>query len=163
VLLNEVAWLAGLFEGEGCIVVSRKKGKTSPSIALKLAMTDEDVVTHAATLWGTRVSRTVREKPFKTVFVTTVWGENAAAWLADFFPYLGSRRQAKALEALIAFANGRPHAKLTDFCKRGHPVVEPGSVYRSKTGRTWCRRCKLDRAKEGASMGRSGLENRQVG
>ena len=38
---HDIAWAAGLFEGEGCITTA---GKNQKSRALKLQMTDRDVV-----------------------------------------------------------------------------------------------------------------------
>ena len=47
VSMLDVAWLAGLIEGEGCISMNGR------SLTLRVSMTDHDVVSHAATLMGT--------------------------------------------------------------------------------------------------------------
>jgi hypothetical protein len=54
---TEIAWLSGLLEGEGCFVLKwRGKGRRGtelyPSVEIRLAMTDEDVVRRAYEMAG---------------------------------------------------------------------------------------------------------------
>jgi hypothetical protein len=47
----DIAWAAGLFEGEGSIVISRE-GR----VALQVHMTDEDVMRHLAEVLGGNIT-----------------------------------------------------------------------------------------------------------
>ena len=95
----DVAWAAGLFEGEGCITV------TDGRVTLRLASTDYEVVerflrvVEAGKLYGpyTRGYRDGFHRRPRWVWV----GDRRGAVeriLADFAPWLGTRRRARARE-----------------------------------------------------------------
>lgn len=97
---EEIAWAAGLFEGEGCIsFLTRSEGRP----ILNLTSADKDVVSqfHAVVGCGTITSRPPAREGWKP---TWRWYCGAAAEvlavLGAFWPYLGERRQQKATEAL---------------------------------------------------------------
>jgi hypothetical protein len=94
---EEIAWAAGLFEGEGCITQS------SGQSVLRLNSTDLDVLErfHAAVgrgeIYGpyeNRPSR-FRRKPF---WVWVCPRSDAVDVIAELGPWLGSRRLARARE-----------------------------------------------------------------
>ena len=102
---ENLAWLAGLFEGEGCI--STHQGKTGRAYwILQIQMTDEDVVRRAAEVAGAGMvtgpysSRRENRKP--------QWAWRACkrgdvyALLVALWPWLRTRRRARAREALLA-------------------------------------------------------------
>lgn len=97
----DIAWAAGLFEGEGCITFTTgSNGKLYP--ILQLAMTDLDVVLRFSSVWGVgRINTTERPGSLKTMHT---WRLYRTAQKRDvlraMLPYLGERRKAKALEAL---------------------------------------------------------------
>ena len=122
----DIAWAAGLFEGEGCISIS------SGYIRLLLNMTDEDVVNKFASVVGCGKVR--RRFPPSVAFTGRkpqfLWDvstfEKAQAILAAFWPWLGERRRAKAIEALqrgrnVLSKNGR-------FCRKGHEFVQENTI-----------------------------------
>lgn len=94
---TEIAWLAGLLEGEGCF--SFEPGK----LAVTLAMTDRDVVERAAAITGvgTVISRR-RTKPDRKD--QWVWRtrrlRDAAGIMQMIAPYMGARRRSRIEEAL---------------------------------------------------------------
>ncbi len=100
--MNDMAWAAGLFEGEGCITIGRS---TSDIIypRLQLAMNDEDIVRRFHSIVGVG---TVYFKPSKNPKHgdTWVWRtgsfHHAQAVICMLWSYLGLRRTARAKEVL---------------------------------------------------------------
>lgn len=101
----QLAWAAGLFEGEGCISVggsrSRRGGRNRTYMLLSLKMTDEDVVRHFAEVVGHgRVNGPYSTKN-KQAWTWYWMGDTAAVWAAKYLvPLLGQRRQARFADAL---------------------------------------------------------------
>lgn len=104
----EIAWAAGLFEGEGCILIDGKTRKY-PSLGLSIAMTDEDVIrrfsrvvgiekTYPVSSSGPGHKQQYRWKTSKRAEVERI--------LELFIPYFGERRLLKALEALNSPSSG---------------------------------------------------------
>jgi len=100
----EIAWAAGLFEGEGCIYWQPKpSGRGQPS--LQMRMTDEDVLLKFCKIVG---RGKVETKPYfqdvrstKTVWVWHVRDvEGVRHVLGLLMPHFGNRRRAKAREVL---------------------------------------------------------------
>lgn len=105
----ETAWLAGLFEGEGCITAKKSAGNQR---FLLIKMTDEDVVRKAHRIAGvgklygpykavnSKVRDTSHYKPF---WQWSVFARDEVLYLGNaIIPHLGERRRAKMLEALDA-------------------------------------------------------------
>ncbi len=94
----ELAWLAGLLEGEGCFSLHRR----SPEI--RLQMTDRDVVERVALLFGGR--RVTAGKPRnwgkQTVFTTSTQGDSAVQIMRAIRPHMGERRGAR-IDELLGF------------------------------------------------------------
>lgn len=114
----ELAWLVGLFEGEGCIGLSRL-GRPS----LIISMTDEDVIRRACSVAGVG---NVRKRPTPTKSGKFMWTwlvgrcDEAAALLERMLPLLGERRAARAREALVAYAESTVPKRLRTHCPQGH-------------------------------------------
>src|SRR5467141_1685264 len=105
---ENLARLAGLFEGEGCICISRPKNTNLLRTSLSLKLTDEDVVlefyriVNIGTVSGPHFYKTsLGNKP--------VWRWQIAdrpfsyAILCAIFPWLRARRRAKAREFISTF------------------------------------------------------------
>jgi hypothetical protein len=113
--VEEIAWAAGLFEGEGCIYMVQQKAKVLRSIRLSVLMTDRDIVQRfrdvvdCGSVSGERRFGREHHKP------TYVWlicnRRDVERILLDFLPWLGERRTAKANEALAEIA------KLNQTCE----------------------------------------------
>lgn len=123
-----LAWVAGLFEGEGCITINRNN--TVPRGIATLGMTDQDVVFRFHKLLGIghiyhrQRGVTAKGTPRKAAWH---WRTSAAHDVADFLrailPWLGKRRAARAREVL-AIWEANPLWKERTHCQRGHPFDE---------------------------------------
>ena len=107
--LKDIAWAAGLIEGEGYLgwYTALRNTKRLPEIAVR--MTDRDVVERLAALflqWQVygpfQQSKQMRMRcpSCKPLWSAIVRGKKAIAWLLTIYPLLGLRRRAKA-HALI--------------------------------------------------------------
>jgi hypothetical protein len=117
----EIAWAAGLFEGEGCITPSDSLGK--PRVQITLGTTDRDVlerfvrIVHPEGNIRQQKTHSVDHRPF---FVWSTSGHKAVPIIARLLPWLGERRQEKAIEALEAATRLRPRHGTETHCPRGH-------------------------------------------
>jgi len=95
-----IAWLAGLFEGEGCINQDKRKKATW---RLRVVMTDFDIIQrlHAITGVGNVSETTKQELHHKPAYQWIVYRkEHIQHLLSKMLPYLGNRRAHVALNAL---------------------------------------------------------------
>ena len=104
----EIAWIAGLFEGEGCIYRNNKS-----DIRLQIYMTDKDVLDEFARITGGKVTGPYLRQPTKreleTGYLPVSPRKEKWSWtearqdkvneiLTAMWPYLKSRRQSRAVE-----------------------------------------------------------------
>lgn len=103
---KDIAWAAGLFEGEGCIgVYTRPDGRVV--LAVKVVMSDLDVLERLDKLFpskgGIKEKKELRKDTYKQCWC---WGlyakEDCVAFLKAVYPYLGTRRKSKADELFAA-------------------------------------------------------------
>lgn len=151
----EIAWFAGLFEGEGCIYID-DKGK----VRLTVRMTDLDIIERVNAMFPCSKIQVVNAPPRdpggavpKTAYA---WNINKRTEVRDILklilPWLGERRSLKAMEALnildIERPFGRYNAEKTE-CPYGHPY-SPENTYKSP-GRNHrnCRECMRESNKRG--------------
>lgn len=98
--VTDIAWAAGLFEGEGCI-----HNRASHSIAVSINMTDKDVLEKLSGIYGGKITDLkVRQEHWKPSWIWYLYGANAKDFLNDIMPYLGERRKARANEAIARFS-----------------------------------------------------------
>ncbi len=137
----DLAWAAGLFEGEGCITLS----KNCP--VLQLNMTDQDVVQHFHRVVGFGTVAGPYPKgggPHKPYWVWRCSGtEYPQALIAMLWEWLGGRRRRRAM-TVLATCHAAPLALLVvnrskTACPRGHPynVIASGKY----KGKRYCRVC----------------------
>ena len=79
---TEAAWLAGLVEGEGWL----------GSTAIRIEMTDSDVVARAATLMQGSFTPRPRRGNNKLAYRANVYGPQAVQVMSAIRPYMGERR-----------------------------------------------------------------------
>ena len=141
---QELAWAAGLFEGEGSIF---NGGGTSTSVAL--AMTDLDVVEkfQKAVQLPVPIYKRTRRDAYKDVFEwRTARFEYAQALIAMLWPWLGTRRKQQAKICLALSSGGRkspgtgPDLKKV-VCPSGHLYNEK-NTYIDKNNVKVCRVCR---------------------
>lgn len=107
---ENVAWLAGLYEGEGCVVAPPSGG-----IRAKISMGDRDILERyctlsGATLTGPHPACGVGTQPY---WMATINGRAAYALLAAIFDWLGNRRRAQVTKAIARWATQTQWRKLT--------------------------------------------------
>jgi hypothetical protein len=105
---QELAWAAGLFEGEGTFVVFKNGGPAAYRYPqAKVSMTDEDVVRRFGDVLGFGTvngpydsygARGKRRKPIWTWHGNGL--EKTQALVAAFWPWFGERRRGRAAEVL---------------------------------------------------------------
>lgn len=129
------AWAAGLFDGEGCIVLDRSHAYRR-QVGLTLAMTDRDLVERFRDVvgGGTITIRPPDSGPRKQTLVVWRTGsfELSQYLIAALWPWLGERRRARAREVLTIVAAAqtrrrnqrRPAHCVADDCDR--PVLARG-------------------------------------
>ena len=92
----DTAWMAGLFEGEGCIY----KDPRCNSYKLSLNLTDLDVLQRLQTVAGCGNIRP-KKSPHKPAWDWRIYKRaEVIRLLSAVLPYLGNRRAYKALNAL---------------------------------------------------------------
>lgn len=118
----DIAWAAGLFEGEGCIQIwvppSQSERWKHPQVRLSVAMTDRDVVEKFCRIveCGKVSPEQRRRPPRKNVYIWTIANrDDVERILLELLPHLGSRRTDKALAALAEIRQRR--AELTHTCE----------------------------------------------
>jgi len=96
---EEIAWLAGIIEGEGYFGIY--KGQWKPGIArLQIGMTDRDVIEKIANLLNTTVSINNRGKKKTCYFTSLARRRDLKRLLISILPYMGNRRSSKIHELL---------------------------------------------------------------
>ena len=116
----EVAWLAGLLEGEGCFCI-----KSSGGAYINVSMTDEDVVRRVHSLTGVGTVITHQRPNRKRVWTWRTGDREAVDQLAKtLLPHMGERRSAK-IRDLIAHLQSKRRIRV----KKGELVHGMRSTY----------------------------------
>ncbi len=112
----DLQWLAGLFEGEGCIgIFPQGRGCQNLGVRLSVEMCDKDVVERFHSLVGTGTfgKRAKKQKPHwkdQWIWRCGVKNDNAEL-LGLLYPVFGKRRKVKAKEALMHLQYKRDYSK----------------------------------------------------
>lgn len=129
----EIAWLAGLLEGEGCF------GYYNSAPSIQLQMTDEDIVIRAATLMNAKM-RSVwkpRGKPtYKPVYSCALRGPDCVAWMEAVLPFMGARRGAVIRDILHKWS-----LRTKPFRVRGQRNPAPCHPDRPVISKGMCKQC----------------------
>jgi hypothetical protein len=122
---TDLAWAAGLFEGEGCITVGYRGKEYRYTLGqLTLSMKDEDVVRHFAEVIGFgKVYLGGKSNEGMWRWAVTRF-EHVQAIVAMFWPWLGSRRRARAREVLERLKKETTGLKVNEIHK-GHDHSGP--------------------------------------
>lgn len=109
---TELAWLAGVLEGEGSFIMSRntvnKKLYLYPKIVV--SMTDQDVIRRVCSLFETSVYVVPKDKrgDWKQQYRASIQGARAASLMQQLLPWMGERRSAKILDILSQYGTIEP-------------------------------------------------------
>jgi DNA-binding CsgD family transcriptional regulator len=108
----DIAWLAGLVEGEGNISINGR------SFTIRIKMADHDVVERASALLGGKLYPVKAPRSgWKAMWLTQVKGATAAGWAMTLYPWLGRRRRQQVRDALAHWrrqGNGAINTGLAD-------------------------------------------------
>lgn len=115
----ELAWLAGILEGEGSFLMGSPSGPYR--IKISLQMTDEDIILRAAKLMGvSSIHHYVRSnkkthKVYKPIWGITLGGSKAVLLMNKLYPIMGYRRQQQILRTITNWkANPNPRKIIND-------------------------------------------------
>src|SRR5713101_5647962 len=95
---EEIAWIAGLLEGEGCFSINNKYD-IQPQIHIR--MTDLDVIERARSILGGNCvireeKRNNKNSKLKNIFNYSISSSKLALeWMHILYPWMGRRRQSK--------------------------------------------------------------------
>jgi hypothetical protein len=92
---SEIAYLAGLLEGEGWFALS-----DSGHARIQLNMTDRDVVQEFARLVDSDSVLAYERPGRKVIYRVNLVGEKAVALMNAIYPFMGERRKARIDEVL---------------------------------------------------------------
>lgn len=147
----EIAWAAGIFEGEGSFHVGKAGNRKVLVPTLHLGMTDRDTVQRWRDILdaGNVIGPKQRGPGRKPMYTVDVCGRSTVKQvILDFLPWLGARRTARAhevlaiIEELDAAAEQRAH-----YCPAGH-LRTPENTYVNPRGYSYCRDCKRPKERE---------------
>ena len=105
----ELAWICGLWEGEGCWGYKKPRTRTYPNgktytqnaeMVMQIQMTDKDVVDRVAKIMDNRTATythvpSKKAKGWKPLYTFSIRGKAAVLWTNLMKPYLGERRLEK--------------------------------------------------------------------
>lgn len=117
---TEVAYIAGLLDGEGTVAIFRQRTQNRRggiwigySVHVNIANTNTEMLDWVAQRVGGKVYQRAKEnyqnRPWKAVWYWHLYGHNATSFLRLVQPYVIAKRQQVAL-ALEFLALGRNHA-----------------------------------------------------
>ena len=153
----DVAWLAGLYEGEGWLDIRRPTGERSRlqvrSVRMAIGSTDRDIVDRLAVLVPgstvtTRGSAQCGKTCTHTHKVMHTWRLSQRDAVADLLglllPWLGLRRR-QCAEDVLALIAARPETgtPTKTHCTQGHALTPDNLKRRVEKGREYqrCRTC----------------------
>lgn len=145
----EWAWLAGLFEGEGSFSFGPRT-----SVQAKICMTDRDVVESVDRLIASPIGIQARAPSRGSWGSQTQWRwqissrDDVRQFIEGIYPFLHSRRRARADEALERLARNPGSKKKRTHCPRGHPLSGDNLYIARTTGSRSCWTCRRMRDKE---------------
>lgn len=157
----DIAWLAGLFEGEGSMYIAKNGGTR-----LAIGMTDRDVIERVNALVPCTQIQVVHPKPVRPEYSQPKTRYNwrisdpvkVREVLELLLPWFGRRRSARAQEVLahLDSRRGNFHGRKT-HCAKGHPYDESNTYIRpNSNGHRHCRKCMVEWSRDYQRRQRSG-------
>ncbi len=127
---TEIAWAAGLFEGEGCLTTGHANDPDRKHLMrMMLATTDRDVLERFAAIMRagaiTTVKRRIRAHHKQQWRWMVSASEDVLRCIDLLYPYLGSRRRARADELAIPLRNAVAEATKERACPTCGSIFSP--------------------------------------
>lgn len=97
----DLAWVSGLFEGEGCVgwIDTRRRGNNAGYVTI--AMVDKDIIDRVERVTGIGRRFEQKLKSGKTLYQWRVnKQEDVVAFLTKILPFMGQRRTARIKEVM---------------------------------------------------------------
>jgi hypothetical protein len=97
--LDDMAWLAGILEGEGSFGSKKKNGLMNSAVIL--SMKDADTIEKAAALMDGKIKAYApRKNTHSPIFSVNVYGDRARSVMRKILPFMGERRSARIRQVL---------------------------------------------------------------
>lgn len=133
VKLRNIAWAAGLLEGEGWFGYAN-----TPQIVV--SMTDRDVIARMGVLLQARPPYSYQRGRNKTVYRVGISGHKAVAWMMTLYSFLGERRREKVAGILRRWKGTKAFRRDGLCCQcavRPRPYRPEKNTYSG-----WCHPCR---------------------
>ena len=140
---NRLHWIAGFFEGEGCIHCNPRKSLLAVSANQKIREPLECL--HEMLGGAIRPSMKMYRGEPRPIFTWTVVGSRAAGVAMTLYPLLSTRRKEQIRDALDRWKSHRAHHRHWTMCKYGHPFTEDNVYIHPTNGSRKCKTCIRDR------------------
>lgn len=103
-MADNLYWIAGLLEGEGCF---QFRNRHNPII--QLCMTDKDVVIRAAKVLGCHkvIEQNNKTVSGKSVYRTVLYGNKAVQWIMTIYSLMGGRRKIQLRKCIDSWRSNR--------------------------------------------------------
>jgi len=134
--VRDIAWLAGLLEGEGCFYLAK-----TPSITI--SMTDKDVIEKVASLFNREIylrNHLAKKKSYEV----GIYGSDAVAWMFTIYSFMKERRKERIRNIVKKWMTQNSHSKTHFSC--GHPKSHD-NMYLLKNRGSACITCHKVRRK----------------
>lgn len=102
---NELFWIVGLLEGEGCFALTYPKGNSYAYPRVVLHMTDLDVVKKYIKITGATFHKGTTKIGHKQSYIATLSGKKAVLLMKKVYPHMGLRRRRKIKHILLTKGN----------------------------------------------------------
>jgi hypothetical protein len=109
----DLAWAAGIFDGEGTIVAQRGQ-RRHYSLAIRVGMTHEATISHLADIFGVGTISTVQQKGKRRVWAWSAGCKKAGEVLEMMMPYLVTKREQAKYAMMIRATVQKSNYKLTE-------------------------------------------------
>lgn len=104
----EMAWAAGLFEGEGSVMIRRPGNRHLGVLTVSVVNTDTQIVAFFQERWPGYCKRATGQRPEqRPAWVWLIAARQAAAFLDDITPYLRSDRVRRKAALALEFQDAR--------------------------------------------------------
>ena len=112
--ITELAWLAGILEGEGCFLLTTKSESNLGYPQINVSMSDKDVMDRVALLLEASIylKADKRKESYKDQWVAKVNGARAAGWMMTLYSFMGERRKAKIRQVLFEWMQNPKPSKI---------------------------------------------------